>query len=195
MPETVISVEAERTARRASPRRQAVRGTAWTVAANLLNKMTNSFTKFLALEWGHKAVALRALIELPVVALFVDRLSAEWLSGETRERPFRGDKLASPHEPRSTALALARVVNSVAAILPLDARCLVRSVYLCRLLDKRQISCRLVLGAKTEANGRLAAHAWVEHAGEPINDVADIAQHFAPLAKRSTPESHADTTP
>ena len=50
--------------------------------------------------------------------------------------------------------------------LPGDTRCLRRSLVLVRLLARRGIAARLVIGARTAPD--FLAHAWVEHDGKPV---------------------------
>jgi Transglutaminase-like superfamily len=69
------------------------------------------------------------------------------------------------------AQRLARAVARTLAPLPGDTRCLVRSLVLIRVLARRGIPSTLVIGARS-APGFLA-HAWVEHAGQPVLDPGD----------------------
>ena len=59
------------------------------------------------------------------------------------------------------------MVGAVLEWLPFDSRCLIRSLVLVRILSRRSIDdATLVIGASVE--GGFAAHAWVEHDGEPV---------------------------
>jgi hypothetical protein len=55
--------------------------------------------------------------------------------------------------------------------MPGDTRCLVRSLVLTRLLARRGIQAKLVIGARTTPE--FLAHAWVEHDGSPVLDPGD----------------------
>ena len=75
------------------------------------------------------------------------------------------------HDGRSAGdyhlgLRLARVVERRLGHLPGDTRCLTRSLVLIRLLTRRDIVPRLVLGALAEDG--FTAHAWVELDGHPL---------------------------
>jgi hypothetical protein len=72
----------------------------------------------------------------------------------------------SPEAQHELALRLGNAVQRTLRVLPTDARCLVRSVVLSRLLARRAIESRLVIGV--QAPGEFAAHAWVEHEGEHV---------------------------
>jgi hypothetical protein len=64
------------------------------------------------------------------------------------------------------ARRIGRVVTRILRILPTDGRCLVRSVTLAALLEKRAIDCGVVIGAQADSN--FAAHAWVEVGDHPV---------------------------
>jgi hypothetical protein len=57
-------------------------------------------------------------------------------------------------------------VTRTLAFMPGDTRCLIQSLVLTRLLARRGIPVTLVIGVRTDPG--FLAHAWVEHAGEPI---------------------------
>lgn len=64
------------------------------------------------------------------------------------------------------AARLGRAVVRTLTLLPTDSRCLIRSLVLCRLLDRRGIPCTLVIGVRHETT--FEAHAWVEVSGRPV---------------------------
>jgi hypothetical protein len=64
------------------------------------------------------------------------------------------------------ARRLGRAVTRLLALVPGDTRCLARSLVLTRLLARRGIPAKLVIGAR--ARPQFLAHAWVEHAGDPV---------------------------
>lgn len=66
----------------------------------------------------------------------------------------------------ATGRGLGRAVARTLAILPAESRCLVRALVLTRLLARRGIDSRLVIAVRP--GERFAAHAWVEHGGEPL---------------------------
>jgi hypothetical protein len=61
---------------------------------------------------------------------------------------------------------LGRAVTRTLALMPGDTRCLVRSLVLTRLLARRGIPAKLVIGAR--ATPTFLAHAWVEYDGDPV---------------------------
>jgi hypothetical protein len=69
------------------------------------------------------------------------------------------------------ARRLGRAVARTLTLIPGDTRCLARSLVLTRLLARRGISAKLVIGAR--ATPEFLAHAWVEHDGRPVLSPGD----------------------
>jgi hypothetical protein len=63
---------------------------------------------------------------------------------------------------------LARAVVRTLEALPVDSRCLMRSLVLLGLLARRGVVAELVIAVRPEERDQLAAHAWVEVRGEPL---------------------------
>ncbi len=80
---------------------------------------------------------------------------------------------SAPAAPGSLeeARRLGRAVSRLLRYVPGDTRCLARSLVLTRLLARRGIEAKLVIGARTTPE--FLAHAWVEHAGDPVLDPGD----------------------
>jgi len=72
------------------------------------------------------------------------------------------DDAAELEEARRLGGAVVRTLR----FLPGDTRCLRRSLVTVRLLARRGIAARLVIGARTAPD--FLAHAWVEHDGVPV---------------------------
>jgi hypothetical protein len=101
------------------------------------------------------------------------------LRREPIERVVAGLRAGGPEPGRAAAEALpeamrlARAVVRTMVFLPGDTRCLRRSLVLTRLLARRGIPSRLVIGARTRP--QFLAHAWVELDGVPILATDDDA--------------------
>jgi hypothetical protein len=79
---------------------------------------------------------------------------------------------ASPAtDPHAEAIRLGRAVGRLLNHVPGDTRCLARSLVLTRLLARRGVEAKLVIGARTTPD--FLAHAWVEHAGKPVLSPGD----------------------
>ena len=61
---------------------------------------------------------------------------------------------------------LAAAAERVLSRLPGDSRCLTRSLVVLTMLARRGVDVRLVLAARPSPT--FAAHAWVEHSGQPL---------------------------
>lgn len=84
---------------------------------------------------------------------------------------------ASPADSRR-AKDLAHIVNATAMRAFGPGQCLTRSLSLQWMLRRRGIASQLRIGVRrTGAN--LSAHAWVECAGEPVNDDVSVGAHYA----------------
>jgi hypothetical protein len=71
-----------------------------------------------------------------------------------------------PADMLSEARHLGNAVARTLAVMPGDTRCLARSLVLTRLLARRGIPAKLVIGVQPSPS--FLAHAWVEHAGDPV---------------------------
>lgn len=83
--------------------------------------------------------------------------------------PDRGSASGGEEDPAGAYLAglrLGRAVSRTLRLLPTDSRCLMRSLVLTGLLARRGMSSTLIIGVRPEPE--FTAHAWVEHAGEPL---------------------------
>lgn len=87
-------------------------------------------------------------------------------------------------EKLALAQRIARAVNIAARFGFYRANCLKRSLVLCRQLRRYGLQHELVLGATLD-NGDFSAHAWVEHAGQAINDEPDVGNRFDALRQRA----------
>lgn len=84
--------------------------------------------------------------------------------------PINDDPAKSEHlfvECRRLAWIVARTLR----LMPGDTRCLARSLVLTRLLARRGIPTKLVIGARSTPS--FLAHAWVEYNGEPVLSPGD----------------------
>ncbi len=115
---------------------------------------------------GRIGVRTRARLSLELLAAYGPLLRAvrrDDLPAMARAaRATRGARRSTrPEAAHPTAVWLGRVVRRFFDVLPMDARCLIRSLVLLRLLERRGIPARLVIGVASD--GPFSAHAWVEH--------------------------------
>ena len=79
---------------------------------------------------------------------------------------------------------LAKLTNIAARHSFYRSNCLVQSLTLKRLLWRRGIKSQLRIGVRRH-QGRFEAHAWVEFAGAPVNDIGNVKEHFVPFEAMS----------
>jgi hypothetical protein len=106
--------------------------------------------------------ARRELRRAPIASV-IETLRAESPPPETA--PTRA--AAQLEEARRLGWVVARTLK----LMPGDTRCLARSLVLTRLLARRGISAKLVIGAQAAPN--FLAHAWVECDGQPVLSPGD----------------------
>lgn len=81
---------------------------------------------------------------------------------------------------RPSIARITRIVTRVSRVVP-AATCLTQALAAQVLLARRGYVVQLRIGVCTNADGTLAAHAWIEHQGQVvIGDLADLAR-FMPL--------------
>lgn len=80
---------------------------------------------------------------------------------------------------RAVATSMADAVSLVAGRKVVGALCLGRSLLLWYLLRRRGMDAELVVGSKGAVDETWMAHAWVELDSQPVNDVADVRDHYA----------------
>ena len=119
-------------------------------------------------------VALASVLLLPGVQLSMRIRGFMRTAGTLATRSQRKAVPADLSDARS----LGEAVGLVAGRSIVGARCLGRSLVLWFLLRRRGIDAELVIGAEAPRDGELPAHAWVEVAGEPVNDALDVRERF-----------------
>ena len=135
-------------------------------------------------------MVLASLVLLPAVQF---SLRFRGFKRTARALAQHSARRAVPADARR-ARAAAEAVALVAGRPGIGARCLGRSLVLWFLLRRRGIDAELVIGADRPRGGELPAHAWVELAGEPVNDAPDIRERFGgfdlklPRLAPATPE-------
>jgi hypothetical protein len=83
-----------------------------------------------------------------------------------RGSPVPPERPASTGQELGEWLRLGRAVGRSLALLPGDTRCLTQSLVLTRLLARRGIGSKLVIGVRS--GEQFGAHAWVEAGGQPL---------------------------
>jgi hypothetical protein len=126
--------------------------------------------RFLALSPAERAILLKALCWLPVTAARVR------LRGLGRQ-----PAVSVPRARAAVAPArVAELVDIASRHGLVRGNCLSRSLTLQRLLHGSGVPAQLRIGARHVGDG-VAAHAWVELGGRPLNDAPDVAERYPPF--------------
>jgi hypothetical protein len=130
----------------------------------------NRLRRFLRLSAAQRDTFLWSLALMPLAAAVLRT------RGLAAARVFAGSFPIGPACALAPADA-ARMVNAAGSLL--RASCLARSLLLWRLLRERGATIRL--GVARPAPAIVAAHAWVELDGAPLNDLPDVIERYAVL--------------
>jgi hypothetical protein len=112
----------------------------------------------------------KARLACEIIASYIlVRRSLRKLEFPQAVRSIRGVSAAQEKSSPEAALLGVRlgiVIERMFRIIPGDTRCLTRSLVLLRMLSRRGIAASVVLGVRSSPE--FGAHAWVEHAGQPL---------------------------
>ena len=149
--------------------------------SDVVSRARADWRRWRGLPSADRGLLLGVLACLPAVAaalrVFGLRRVCRILSGAAAtERRARADDAGK-------AQAVGRLVDIAARRGVGRPTCLARSVTLWWLLRRRGIDSTIRIGVRT-VEGRMEAHAWVEHAGLVLNDADDVAERFAPFEER-----------
>ena len=147
---------------------------------NYCKLMRRKLRTALTLSWGgwwilSQAWVLLLAVDLGLRALPFRRVQELMALGRKDARDFQAGGASV------TIQRLERLVGVAGRNHLYPMGCLRRSLVLQWLLGRRGIMADLRIGVRKET-GELNAHAWLEHAGQPIGEPQAIAVHYAPLA-------------
>lgn len=130
---------------------------------------------FLGLSPRRRRLFLQAWALLPLV----------WVALRVRgfQRVHAAIDRVSPGSSRPATDPTTDAVEAIhlaARYAPIPVNCLLRSLVLVLLLRRRGVKAELRFGVRRQ-NGRFEAHAWVERAGDVLNDDPDVARHYRPF--------------
>jgi hypothetical protein len=153
-----------------------------------MQRLTRNLSRFLALSAPERRTFLAAMALLPLFGFGLRVLGLQSLRARLQRKPLPAANTLGTKE----LARLGTLINSAAHHALGPANCLTRSLYLWWLLRRRGVDSQLRIGVRL-TDGTLDAHAWVEHAGIPINDRQDVGTDFAPFAEPVSPSRF--TTP
>ena len=147
-----------------------------------MQRRTRTLSRFLALSATERRTVLAAMALLPLFRIMLGLVGLQRLQA----------RLHRPSRPGATQPALddlkrtGALVNAASHRVLGPDNCLTRSLYLWWLLRRSGVYCQLRIGVRPSGE-RLDAHAWVEHAGIPVNDRSDVGADFPPFDEAVSP--------
>jgi hypothetical protein len=137
-------------------------------------KLARRWARLRSLDAAQWRVLLVSIVLVPLIELSLRLRGFGWTARQLASRSDAPARLPDVAEGRATAEAVAIVAGRRLV----GARCLGRSLVLWFLLRRQGIDADLLIGTAGAEGGRLPAHAWVQVAGVPVNDVADVGERF-----------------
>ena len=138
--------------------------------------------RFRALEPDDRQLFLRAWVAMPLVGAALRLTGFRNCHAMLRALSRIGGGGAVV--PAADVERVARMVRAAARHGCHPRHCLTESLTLWWLLRRRGVEGEIRIGVRKDAGG-LDAHAWVEWRGRPLDERADVAEAFAPLARPS----------
>lgn len=132
---------------------------------------------------GHRRLLATCVAAIPPIAVGVRLLGLE----RTRSILERTTRRGSPRDCNAgdadaRAREVAWLVGIAARRGPVRGNCVHRALATWWLLRREGIDSTLKVGVAKDG-GRLAAHAWIERGGVPLNDGPDVAERYAPFER------------
>lgn len=141
-----------------------------------MQRLARNLSRYLALSSTERRTFLSAMVLLPLFWIGLRVIGLQRMQTHLQRKSLPAGNTLTPDQ----LTRLGSLINAAARRTLGPANCLTRSLYFWWLLRRRGIDSQLRIGARL-ARGVLEAHAWVEHAGRPINDRLDVATDFAPF--------------
>lgn len=140
------------------------------------------FARFRRLSGLERLLFLRAVGLLLLIGLGLQLLGFSRVQSVFRQRATVPNGRFGPVEAAQRARQTAHLVSAAARHGIYRANCLPTSLALRRLLQGQGIEANLRVGVR-KAGGKLEAHAWVEHQGQPLIDGPDVHERFAAFSE------------
>ncbi len=133
-----------------------------------------------AMSWRDRGLLVETLAIISTLPLVLRVVRVQRLTGALG-RTFDGRRTADSRVDEPRARQIARIVAMASRHTPTGNTCLHRSLALWWVLGRRGLDSQLKMGAR-QSDGRLDAHAWVEHSGVVINDDPEVTRGYTPLS-------------
>ena len=147
--------------------------------------MLRGLTRFRSLSRADYALLVRAFLRVGAVDLALRRRGFRQVVAQAQPAPAAVERPVTPDDLRR-ARRYARWIDSASRHHVVRARCLHRSLALHLWLREEGLPSELRIGVRKEAD-ELRAHAWVQLAGQVINDWPAAVAPFRPLFTTAAP--------
>lgn len=137
--------------------------------------MSTRLQRIRALSAAQWRIVVTSVVLLAPIQLMLKSRGLKRTAGFLARRSDRPKRAAD----RQIAASMAEAVSLVAGRKVVGALCLGRSLLLWFLLRRRGMDAELVVGSNAAVDKAWMAHAWVELDSQPVNDVADVREHYA----------------
>jgi hypothetical protein len=137
------------------------------------------------MSWRDRGLLVETLAIVSALPLVLRVVRVQRLTG-TLGQSLDGHRSAGGRVDEPRARRIARIVAMASRHTPTSNTCLHRSLTLWWVLGRRGLDSHLKMGARLN-EGRLDAHAWVEHSGVVINDDPEVTSGYAPLSGVTKP--------
>ena len=147
-----------------------------------MQRIARRLRQFNALPPEDRRIVIAAVTVLPAFRLALGLVGLQRLQARLHRQVQPGAAQPALDELKRTGA----LVNAAAHRVLGPDNCLTRSLYLWWLLRRRGVGCELRIGVRL-GDGTLEAHAWVEHAGIPVNDRDDVGDTFGAFEDAVSP--------
>lgn len=148
-----------------------------------LPAISRYFSIYRALPASEQKVLLASLALLPLFWFGLRLAGLQRFQAWLDRSPIARRAPLSQVEAAALGVAVNRAANHVLG----PANCLTRSLLLRWLLRRYGTTSDLRIGVRFE-QGKLAAHAWVEKDGLPVNDASEVVARYAAFDQPVTPK-------
>jgi hypothetical protein len=141
------------------------------------NRLVEKWRRFRGRPADERALILRAILFLQIT-----RIALRVLGFQQYKKKIEDFLRSHPRSPSATSFETAAKISRAVRSAELHGlgtpNCLERSIALWWMLRRAGIAGELHIGGR-KSGSRFEAHAWVELAGEVLNDSADVHIHYA----------------
>jgi len=146
-----------------------------------MSRMTRAIRKFLALPRIERWLLVQAMAALPLVTLTLRTIGLKrCYLGLERLAPTAGGSVLTGTRACHRATRTAWLVRVASTYGFVQGSCLAQSLTIWWLLRRQRVPGELRIGVRKQ-QGRLEAHAWIEHRSWVLNDDAGIGRRFSPF--------------